>query len=223
MRNTRIWIVLGALAVLVIAGVVVGIMVWPSDEVIRAAEKATPKSIAGLPAPADQTPEQTVVLLASEEFDGLSQEKKEAYFEQVLAAGEARGDDGRAGMRAFFQAAREMDEEQQGRLRENGRQLGMMAMERQLDKYFAMSREEKNAILDERIDRMQQWRERRSDGQEGSGGGGGGRRGGRHGGLTPERLLGIIEHVSPVRRAKFEQFHKDMRDRMEERGIDSGH
>ncbi len=224
MRNTRIWIVLGALGLLVVAGVVAGIMVWPDEETLQAAaDPSKPKSnselkpVADLPPTDLQTPEQTVEMLASEEFHGLSSDKKEAYYQELLDTNEAQGEDRGAIMGAFFRAAGKMDDQQKERLQENARELGMAFMERRLDEYFALSQEAKNAHLDERIDQIQQWRER-SDGQDG---GGHRRGGGRRRGLTPEMLERFIEHVPPARRAKFVQYRLDIRDRMEERGINS--
>jgi len=224
MRNSRIWIVLGALGVLVVAGVVVAVMVQPDQEIVEAAEQAKPKIvIADLPPITEQTPEQTAQMLASEEFHQFSAEKKEAVYQQLIDAGEAvEEEDGRQRMMAFFRPAQDMDEQQRERLMDNGRELGMAFMERRLDDYLALSDEEKMAHLDERIDQIQQWRERNEGSGDSEGGRGGRRGGGRHREFTPERLARIIETVPPVRRAKFVQYHLDMLDRMEERGIDTG-
>jgi hypothetical protein len=227
MSNTRIWIVLGLLAVLVVAGAIAGVVILTDDKIEEPADhdaaetepKAEPIDISDFPPAPEQTPLQIAQTMASEEFDGFSDEKQEAYYQEIIDAGEAQGEEqGRARMGAFFQAAQTMDDEQRERLMENGRELGMAFMERRLDEYYALSDEEKNAHLDERIDQIQQ-RQQRSE-SEGDGNRGGGRRGrgGRHS-FTPERLKGLIEGTSAARRAKFTQYHKDLRDRMEERGI----
>lgn len=223
MSKNRTWLVLAALGVLLVAGVVAGIMVLPDEKIVEAAEQAKPKiSIADLPAVAEQTPQQTAQTLASEEFGKLSAEKKEVYYQELIDAGEAAGEEaGRGRMREFFQAAQDMSDEQRERLMANGRELGMAFMERRMDDYFALSEEEKNAHLDERIDQIQQWRERSESNEGGNEGGGRGRRGGGHRQFTPEHLKRIIETVSPARRAKFVQYHQDLQDRMEQRGIET--
>lgn len=225
MSNKRPWIVLGLLGLLVVAGVVVAVCVQPDDEISQAAEEAKPKrklaAIADLPKIDEQTPEQTVEMLASEEFADLSPDRKEAYYQELIDTSEGAGEERRAsGMRAFFQASQEMEEAQKERLEQNARELGMAFMERRLDEYFALSQEEKNAHLDSRIDQFQQWRERAKS-QESSGEGGGRRGGGRHQRFTPEHLDRLIQTIPAERRAKFSQYHQDMRDRMEERGINT--
>ncbi len=173
------------------------------------------------PDPNEQSPQEIVEYMASREFGRLPAEARSQYMQQARDVRRRQGDPGRA-HRA------ELSDSQRRQLRENMRSTMRAHMEQRLDEYFGLPPEERTAYLDRMIDRMQQHRERpdrpRPDADRSgrSEGGDGDRRQGRRRGPTPERLKRRLEHSTPEMRAKFVEFRKALRKRMEERGIEPG-
>jgi uncharacterized membrane protein len=189
--------------VILSAGAVAAVLFWPWGE----------------PKPASDKPEDIVKFMAQEDFSKLSDAKQQEYFNKLSANGPPW---------AAFQAGRNLSEAQREQLHQNMRPMMERRMEQHMDEFFALPPEKRNEFLDRQIDRMQQGfgrgqrpqgsenppREARPDGRGGSG---------RHGrgGFTPERMKRMLERTSPERRAKFVEFMKAMRKRMQERGIES--
>jgi hypothetical protein len=159
--------------------------------------------------------------VSSERFGALAIDERTAYFEQVLA--------GRTtGARDLLRPA-DLAEPERRRLRENLAPVVRQMHKRRMNRYFELPPEERTAYLDELIDEM---RRHAGAGPGGSGPDRAGRRPARRSaedgppppgpprGLTPERIKRHIESTSPEDRARFMQFHKAVRRRMEERGIE---
>ncbi|MHC4563164.1 MAG: hypothetical protein ACYS8X_10385 [Planctomycetota bacterium] len=212
-------IISAVVVIAVLAGAVVAVVtIWPDAET-RAAAQAERKSAAPS-APGLDEPQEVITYLASEKFEAMGQAKKEAYYRKLA---EAPDDSLREALWGQREAMESLDEEQRARLRQHVGSMMQIRMETQLDRYFAMTPEEKKAYLDERIDRWSGHRRERGAGRSGDSNTSstqrrreGGRRGGRHQ-FGPEHLDRIIQSVPPERRAKFVQFMKDMRDRRAER------
>lgn len=175
------------------------------------------------PDPNDQSPQEIVEYMASKEFGRLPVEARSQYMSRARDARRRQGDRGRV-------RRDELSDQQRRRLRENMHSTLRAHMEQRLNEYFELPPGEQTAYLDRMIDRMYQRRERRDrDGGRADAGRAGRRdgdsdrhrRGGRRG-PTPERLKRRLEHSTPEMRAKFVEFRKALRRRMEERGIEPG-
>jgi hypothetical protein len=199
------------------------------------------------PDPAKQKPEETAKFMASEAFAKLDDAAREKYYRDARkATSQPAGMRGRFGFRPSSDV--KLTDEEHERLRENVRPIARKVreeqMRKQMDEFFALPAEKRVAALDERIDqmteRMKQWRERRAaegttrparaerrpsdSGTQTSSGtssssnseAGGGR---RRRGPTPERFKRRIETTDPEDRARFMEYIKALRARMQERGI----
>jgi hypothetical protein len=125
--------------------------------------------------------------------------------------------------RALF---REVDEGQREKLRDNIRPVMRQVMMARVTQYFEIPETEKVAYLDQMIDEGGGMMGRGGPG--GPGGGpppGGADRDanrppdGERRGPSPERMKARLESTDPADRARMQEFHKDMRERMEQRGI----
>ena len=191
MNKKRFWILLGS-GLLVICGGIITWAVWPNNP----------------PDPATQSPQQIAKYMASKQFAGLDDTKKQDYLSKM-------GD-----RRELFRAAGELNEQERQQLRENVGSVFRRDMESRVDRYFELPSDQRTAYLDEMIDRMPNRRgpmtdsaNRQPPGVQGQGRRGGGR------GFTPERLRRRIENTPPERRAKFAEFMRAYRQRMQERGL----
>ncbi len=195
------------------------------------------------PSPAEQSPEQAVEYLTSEEFRGLDERRREAYIAELADTLEP------ADLPRIFRTLREQrrsdgpptDEEREAR-REIGqalRPLMTQMADRHIDDYFELPDEEKNAHLDRIIDEMEerraQWEERRrrreaeraderetereTDREERASSDRRPERT-RGRGMSLERIKRRIEHSTPEQRARRQAYWEALRERMEERGIE---
>ena len=169
------------------------------------------------PAPEDQSPEQIRDYLASRDFAAQPAGVRQAYFEKAVAS----GTDSARRRRLFGRG--ELTDEQRQQLRRNVRPLFEKMMQKRMDEYFALPPEQRTAEMEKMIDRMMAWQRQRGEGQpprDGQAGapGEGQRRGGRAPSL--ERIKQRIENTPPEDRAKWMEFIKDLRKRMEQRGIE---
>jgi len=171
------------------------------------------------PNPEEQDGEEAASYVASNSFKKLPSEDKEAYLKETWENREGKD---------WRETWENLDEEQKERLKENVGEFFRERMRQRVDEYFELPEEEREAVLDEIIDKMQghrkQWEARRGsdqkpgrDGGPGDGGRGPGR-GGRD--FTPDRMKSMLENTSPEDRAKFIEFHNDLRERMKERGME---
>jgi hypothetical protein len=218
-----------AAGMLAVAGAVATLLLWPAP----------------LPDASQQSQEEVVKFVASEQFASLSADQQQPYFDRMREL--RREGDGRRGFRDL-----NLSEDEQQRLRQNMRASFERRMDETIDEFFALAPEQRDAYLDTQIDdmqkRMAEWRNRRSQrrqdeprrqpdrepqagGSESSQGSSGSegeqdrprRRDGdrRRHGPTPERMKQRIEHSDPVKRARRMEYMKAMRDRMEARGIEA--
>jgi len=100
---------------------------------------------------------------------------------------------------------------------------GRKRFEAELDRYRAMSPEEKARYLDERIDRAERARQNRQANGAGGPNAAGGPPGGRGAGLGTEdrdrRRKQRLDNSTPEFRAKMDQFIHDMQARRQQRGL----
>lgn len=208
-------IVLGAAALLVAGGLAAWAF-WPSG----------PRQA---PDPAAMETEQLARYIAGDAFGKLPVDQRVAFMERAREATEAEGG---SPMRRFFAGMGSLTEEELDRARRNMREVGRAMMDKRLRAYGEADAEEKTRMLDEMIDRMRERTDRRSErpvddrgaersaADEGEGRPRGGDRDGRRPGPTPERMKRHLETADPETRAMRMQFMEDLRDRMEERGIE---
>lgn len=169
------------------------------------------------PAPSEQSAGEITKYLASEEFEKLEPEQKQAYFGGAVKRFESEN--------TWRPPRQDLSDEERERLRKNAGPLFRKVMERRIEKYFEMPKEEKTAYLDEMIDRFAEMRkareqrraERAAAGETSSAPRE--RRRGPHRSFTPARLRDMIENTPPETQARFIQFMMDMRARREERGL----
>ena len=140
--------------------------------------------------------------MASDEFAKLDESTRREYF------------------RALRDNADKLSDQDRDKLRESMGRSMRQQMQARLDEYFELPADQRQAHLDNIIDRMQA---RRANGMPAPGNPPpddrpNGQRGPRRG-FTPDRLKRMIENTPPERRAKMAEFMKAMRKRMEERGI----
>ena len=176
------------------------------------------------PSPGQEDGEKVASYVASEQFGSLPTEEKEAYLKKTWENREGKN---------WQETYENLDEEKKDQLRENLGEMFRERMRQRVEEYFELPQEEREAFLDEMIDRMQQhrrqWEDRRGpgrgrdgdrerrDGETGRNGPGPGGRG-----FTPDRMKSMLENTSPEDRAKFVEFHKDLRERLRERGLGRG-
>jgi len=208
--RTRARFLVGLTLVLVAAGAAAAAwFYWPRE--------------AQAPDPQEQEPEQIARYLASDDFAALPPERRQAYVDKLASQFEEG--------RGFRGSMRDPDltEEEMEKIRKNAAPHFRAYMKKRLDDYFAMTPEEKTAVLDKFIDRMQegrkQWEKRRAEqAKSGDGGDGGGppwaRKGRRGSGFSLDRLRKRIEGTDVQTRARMVQFMLDFRARMLKRGIE---
>lgn len=190
-RTRRTIVIVLVVCAILAGGAAATILLWPQ------------------PAPPDiatQSEQDVVRYVASEQFSKLPEPKRQVYLQAVADRFEGRPPD----MRDV-----ELSDEQRDRLRENVRPMFRQRMEQRIDAFFALPEEQRDAYLDDMIDRMQEMRNRRPRDA-----GRGDRQGRRGGGFTPERMKQRLENTPPDRRAKMAEFFRAMRQRMEDRGIE---
>ncbi len=222
-RNARI---ASALAVVVVP-LAAGLGAWA---VLGGSEPAAPD-------PNDASPEQVRSYLASKAFGKRPVDERLAYL-QALQRADANS--GRPSWRGGRGDANRPSEAEREQLRRNIGPVMRRRMERRVEAYFELPEgPERTAHLDELIDAMEARRraaEQRRQAEGGSSGegdgppgggppgpphGGRGGTGGRGGGFAA-RMKQRIEGTPPEQRARFVEFMKAMRARMEERGIRPG-
>ncbi len=175
-----------------------------------------------------QTPEEVAKTIASSKFKKLPEEQQQAYAQKAFEARRAPRAEGEA------HPMDALSEKERQAFRENARPLMRQQMQQRMTEYFELPPGERVARLDEMIDEMEK---RRAEGGGRGGPFGGGPPGGggpppsdggpdgapegERRGPTPERMKERIESSSPQERAQFLEFMKDMRDRREQRGLDS--
>lgn len=132
-----------------------------------------------------------------------------------------------------------LSEEDRRELFNDWRQRSMERFEEHVDNLLAMSEEERDAALDEQIDREEAMRERweqrrqeRADSDQSQGnqpqaggdrGRGGWSRGPRDANSRNERRREMLDHTSPEFRAKMTEYRRLVKERRAERGLpDSG-
>ncbi len=211
----KAWVASAAVVVVVAAGAVI---LWAGFR--------------GPPDPAKQTSEQVLEYVASESFAKLSDSQKQDYLTRAR-------EEGRLDMRQVFRAEG-LSDEQREQLSRNmadaGRQRMRQMQEQVMDDYFELPPEERGEYLDRIIDRMRE-RPMRPTGDDARSGTtdrqdrtsaarddespsrGEGRRRGRTTAEMAERMKRRIEHSDPENRARFSEFMRALRERMEQRGI----
>lgn len=157
------------------------------------------------------TPLEVAQYMASEGFSKLSAEQKKEYFHK---AGE------KFDMGSYFSVRDQLTEEQRRTLRQNMRPMFHNMMEDRVNKYFELPQEQREAYLDEMIDRMQEMRRNHQANRRNRDANQSGQQ--RRRGISPERFKNRIEKSSPEDRAKRVEFMKAMRERMKKRGISFG-
>lgn len=166
--------------------------------------------------------------LASKDFAKVPVDKKLEYMDSLRAKNEKEG-------KNPFDSFRELPKEQRDKIMGNMRPVFEERMKQEAKKYCSLKTQaEKDAYLDERIDRMEKMRkdreERRknenaSSGQnassnqnQGQNQGQGQNQNQRQGrGFSTDRMKGMIENSDPETRAVMAQMRLDMRARMEQR------
>jgi hypothetical protein len=170
------------------------------------------------------TPTQIGEYLASDDFRNLSDERKLAFLEGLRESdGDRSGRPGRLGRPPL----EGISEEQHEKIRENISPVFREMMRKEMNAFFTLSPEEKNAFLDKRIDQMEEFRRRRSEEKDDAPPGEDPQEkkrpeGDRRRGLGPsvEHLKKMIEKTPPEDRARFQEFVKAMHKRMEQRGVE---
>jgi hypothetical protein len=162
-----------------------------------------------------QTTESQLKYLASKEFGGLPDGEKGKYVKSL-------------DRRELFSNSRKMSDEDKKQLRENVGSVFRTMMKERINKYSELStKEEKNAYLDEMIDKMAAGRKERDKSRTPMSAEDKKKREERRaerGKRTPslDRIKSRIETSDPKERAQWTEFRIDMRKRMEERGISMG-
>ncbi len=206
--------------VLLTAGVVV-VSVW-----------AAGPSVEPLPdKPANELAEAELArVFASPKWSAMSKEQKQPYLDRFRQIRQEAG-----GGRPF--QSLELSEQQRDAIRRNLGEDRRWEFQARIDAFFELAPDQRDAYLDQLIDeRMNRPRperprpertertpperdsSREAPGSDGDGEGP--RRGGRGRGFSPERMKQRIEGTDPEQRAKFQEFFKALRKRMEERGIE---
>jgi hypothetical protein len=151
--------------------------------------------------------------LASDNFTKLPEDKKAEYLQKLR--------ENNTSMREIRNKARALPEDQRNKLRENMRSAFRTRMRERVKKYFDLkTQEEKDAYLDEAIDRMEEFRKRRAQAQNDQQHNNNEQQnsqGNRRRGFSPDRLKKRIENTDPQTRAQMAEFRNAMRARMAER------
>ena len=189
-------------------------------------------SVQPLPdSPASELAEADLALVfASPNWSSMSPEQKQPYLDRFRQIRQESG-----GGRPY--QAVDLSDDQRDAIRRNLGGDRRREFQARIDTYFELPAEQRDAYLDRLIDermnrsrperprpeQADQTRPERDSSREGSGGSGDGdgpRRGRGGRGFSPERMKQRIEETDPEQRAKFQEFFKALRKRMEERGIE---
>ena len=172
------------------------------------------------PDPASQDKDQKVKFIASKEFSKLPEKEKSDYLNKIA---DARVEEGRGG--GLWQEASKLPEDDRKVFFENMRPMFELRMNKRVQEYCALSEEKREEYLDKMIDQFMERREEREarGGQDGGGWRGGGPDGGRGGGPSVQRVKDRISGTDPATRAKAAAFFRDLRARMQTRGITPPH
>jgi len=165
------------------------------------------------PDPTTQQPEQIAAYVASERFARLPSTRKKQYLNRARQV---------ADWRRFRRI--DLTDEQRQQLRRNVAPVMQEMMQERIDEYFKLPPEQRQAQLDEVIDAMRnrprpQARSRPTSRPRNAAAGAGGR---RWRGFSPQRLKNRLENTPPEVRARREQYFRDLRQRMRQRGITPG-
>ena len=165
-----------------------------------------------VPAVENQTPQEVLAYLASDDFARQPLDVRRDYLRRVKEAGHLRKEHWGADQDG-------LSDEQRQRLRRNLGAVGKDEMDARIKRYFELLAAERTAHLDAMIDEMQakiaahkDKQARRPKPESGSK-----KEGGK--GLTPEHLKGWIEKTDATERAMLMEFKKAFLRRMRERGI----
>lgn len=104
------------------------------------------------PDPKQQTTTEVSDFLKSEKFAKMPMDSKVAYVQSI--------DESKR--REIFRTAGTMSQEDRNKMRSVMRSVRRQIWRKQMKKYFTMTREEQNKMLDQMIERRRQWRERRN-------------------------------------------------------------
>lgn len=165
-----------------------------------------------------ETAEEGLHVLSSPQFERLPDYRQEAYRSEVQRLVAALPEQERMRLFERFRTDEEM--------RRGLRALRMNPMHEALETYYGAPPDERRAVVDGFIDRMEQWRRLR----ETTGGPGGPVRPGapRAGGPPPEqqsafrdRMERRFQEGNPLETARIMEFWKHVRQRREERGLPS--
>ncbi|MCK4982661.1 MAG: hypothetical protein KAS17_07035 [Victivallaceae bacterium] len=151
----------------------------------------TPKA----PDPKKLGPIKKVSYMASKQFAGLPEQEKIKY---VKSAGRSRG------------AYRQLSSSERTALSKNTRKIRMKQMKEHVNKFFAMSEEEQNKYLDERIAQRDKWRKAREARRTKSSSSTTTNR--RHGNRNAWRQ-GVMEGMDSTTRARMMELRRRMRER----------
>lgn len=167
------------------------------------------------PSPEDQTPEEKVKFLASDNFSELPQEAKQKYLTEAVQEGK---------FREIFRSSRELPEEERKKLRENLHPVFRKMMQERINKYFTITNEDEriaylDKLIDEHEERGKRMRERMENMSQEEREEMKKRHERRRGGPSLDRIKNRIESHTPQERAQFTQFFMAMRARMAQRGI----
>jgi hypothetical protein len=158
--------------------------------------------------------------------------------QKELFGPEARGlspEERKARFAEFREHVKQLNDDQKWELSAPMREKQKASM----DRYFAMSSQEKTRYLDEMIDRSEKMRQKwqNKGGQAGRGKGSppgqfmptGNKAGGTKGGRPPrspeeinQRRKQFLDRTSPEDRARMDRFRKELADRRKQRGLPSG-
>jgi hypothetical protein len=187
-----------SVVVVVSIGVVAGIIVMQMP--------GTPQTARN---PELQTTESQLKYLASKEFGALPDVEKSKYVKSL-------------DRRELFKNSRKMSAEARRQLRKNVGSVFRTMLKERMDKYSQLStKEEKNAYLDELIDKMASFRKERNKTMSAEDKKKREERRAKRGKRTRSlnRIKNRIENSDPKERAQRTEFFIDIRNRMKERGI----
>lgn len=156
-----------------------------------------------LPDPSTQDREQILDTLVGDAFTKRDMAERQAYLRQLRDQNAMpRFDD--------------LGDDQRQQLRGNLQEVRRQEVEDRMDAYFEAPPEQRVAMLDQMIDRMQDGGGFRGGGRFGPGRGNGQ---GQRRGLTPDRMQRRLDNTTPEQRAKRSEFIQALRQRMEQRGV----
>jgi len=160
-----------------------------------------------------QTTESQLKYIASKEFGTLPDNEKGKYIKSLN-----RGE--------LFKQSRQLPNEAKKQLRKNIGSVFRTMLKERMDQYAQLStKEEKNAYLDQLIDKMGNWRKERNKTMSATDKKKQEERRAKRGKRTRslDRIKNRIETSDPKERAQRTEFFIDMKNRMKERGITPHH